>query len=146
MTNSTPKSHLLAWFLCISWLALLGILLLSPGTGIISWISDLFGGSEITDAVGHVVMMTVNCLLIYGVLCRYKPAKQAQVIAIVLVIVVGLTLELGQLWVPFRTLSLIDILAVFIGVGIASFIINIPLHYNPTKPTKLNLHKSLSTQ
>ena len=143
MTNSTPKTHLLAWFLCFSWLGLLGILLLSPGTGIISQISGLFGGSEVTDAMGHIIMMTVNCLLIYGVLSRYRPAKQAQIIAMVLVIILGLALELAQFWIPFRSVSLIDILSVFIGVGIATFIINMPIKYNPTKPVMV---KSLSTQ
>jgi len=142
MTNSTPKSHFLAWFLCFSWLGLLGILLLSSGTGIISQISGLFGGSEVTDAIGHVVMMTVNFLLIYGVFSRYTAAKQAQTIATVLVIVLGLGLELGQLWIPFRGVSLIDILAVFIGVGIAIFILNMPIKYNPTKPV---MYKGLST-
>jgi len=119
------------------------MLLLSPGTGIVSLVSDFFGGSEISDGIGHVIIMTVNFLLFYTILCQYKPAKQAQMIVTVFVIMTGLSLELGQFFVPSRSVSLIDILAVFIGVSIATVIINLPIRLNLTSP--VSYHR-LSTQ
>lgn len=127
MKKLQHQSLLLSWFLWLSWIAIVAWLLLTPGIGIISKISGLLGGTDESDAVGHVILMAGNYLLFYGVLRHYRPAKQAQMMVMGLIIVIGVILELAQFWIPFRSVSLIDLLAVFVGVGIAYLLVNIPM-------------------
>lgn len=107
-----PK--LLSWF---GWTLLLCFLLLSPSDGTVHNLSSLFGGTEVTDAIGHIILIGVECILTYLVMLRYLPLVLAQKLALICTLAFGIFLELAQLFIPSRGASLIDIMAAFIGVG-----------------------------
>lgn len=105
---------LLFWF---GWTLLLCFLLLSPSNGTVHDISSLFGGTEMTDAIGHIILIGVECMLTYLVMLRYLPHVLAQKLAFICTLAFGIFLELAQLLIPSRGTSLIDIIAAFVGVG-----------------------------
>lgn len=98
--------------------------MLSPSDGTVKNISGLFGGTEITDAIGHVILIGVEFSLFHFVLLHYLPEKRALWIATILILTFAIILELAQTMIPSRGTSLIDIAAAFIGVGIARWIIS----------------------
>ena len=107
----------------LTWTFLLCILMLSPSDGTVRDISLLFGGLEITDAVGHVILIGIECMLLYQVMVLYLSDRLAQKLAVVSTLIFGIILEVSQLWIPSRGASLIDIIAAFVGVGLAYMII-----------------------
>lgn len=114
----------LSWLLWIGWTALLCFLLLSPSDGTVRNVSMLFGGLELTDAIGHVIMLGVECTLFYGVIQHYRPPQQALKFAVGITLLFGIALETAQFWIPSRGASLIDFVAAGVGVWIAYFFIS----------------------
>lgn len=111
---------LLMW---TGWTLLLCFLLLSPSDGTVETISGLFGGTEITDAIGHVIMMGVECVLMYLVMKHYLSDPLSRKLALICTLMFGIFLELAQLWIPSRGTSVIDIIAAFVGVSCAYLMI-----------------------
>lgn len=107
----------LFWMLWLGWTLLLCFLMLSPSDGTVHTVSSWFGGTEITDAIGHVILVSVDCVLFYGVLVRYLSAKNSLIVAGIVTLVFAIMLELAQTFIPSRGASLIDIIAAFVGVG-----------------------------
>jgi len=97
--------------------------MLSPSDGTVKTISGFFGGTEITDAIGHVILIGVDCILLYGVMMHYFSQATTRKLAGIFTLVLGITLELGQLFIPSRGASLIDLIAAVVGVGMAELLI-----------------------
>tara|TARA_R110000744_G_scaffold38297_3_gene87709 strand:- start:114 stop:425 length:312 start_codon:yes stop_codon:yes gene_type:complete len=98
--------------------------MLSPSDGTVRNVSMLFGGLEITDAIGHVILIGVDCALLYGVIQHYQPSRQALKFAIFFTLLLGIALESAQLWIPSRGSSWIDFVAAGVGVGLAYLVIS----------------------
>ena len=116
---------MISWLLWASWTILLCFLFLSPSEGTaVRDISQFFGGSELTDAIGHVVMIFVETALLYNVFRYYVGNDTALRYTVSLTLVFGLCAELVQIWIPSRGASLIDICAAFLGVGLFVFMMS----------------------
>ncbi len=106
------------WTLTLAWTALAASLMLSPsGDGTtVSFVSKLFGGSEETDAIGHVIINVILAFLWCWTLSLYlSPAKTTRLVLIGgLIWCVGA--ELTQHFVPNRGSSLLDLGANILGV------------------------------
>lgn len=120
--RSSKTKLMISWLLWALWTILLCFLFLSPSEGTaVRDISLFFGGSELTDAIGHVVMIFIETALLYNVLRQYLADELALRYAVGVTLVFGLCAELAQHWVPSRGASLIDVCAAFIGVGLFAF-------------------------
>lgn len=109
---------ILRWTLTLAWTALAARLMLSPsGDGTtVSFVSKLFGGTQETDAIGHVIINVILAFLWCWTLSLYlSPAKTIRLILIGgLIWCVGA--ELAQHFVPNRGASLLDLGANILGV------------------------------
>jgi len=114
----------LSWLLWLGWTVALCFLMLSPSDGTVRNVSMLFGGLEITDAIGHVILICVDCVLLYGVIQHYQPSRQALKYAGFITLLLGIALESAQLLIPSRGASLIDFAAAGVGVLLASFFVS----------------------
>lgn len=108
----------LSWLAWAGWTILLCLLFLSPGDGTVRNISSFFGGTEITDAIGHILLLFVDTALLYHTLRYYFLNDRALRIATIGTLIFGLCAEMAQLMIPTRGASLIDLLAAFVGVGL----------------------------
>jgi hypothetical protein len=117
------------------------VLLISPGTS--WWVekpSAMLGGTDETDAGGHVVLFTLLAMGWTWALGHYWVRPRV----ITVVVAGGVTLaaitELAQLFIPERGSSLIDfgadVLGTLIGVTLALLIVYVTArnHSSPTPP------------
>ena len=103
------------WLLAGLWTALTGYLLLWPSEGSsVEEVSSFFGGSDLTDALGHVALIFVETALLYG-LFRYYAPRRAAGYALGSALVLGLILETAQNWIPGRGAGLYDLGANWAG-------------------------------
>ena len=117
------QSAAVRWTLTLLWTALTVYLMLSPsgeGTNV-TWVSRLFGGTETTDAVGHVIINAILAFLWCWTISLYASiAKTTR-----LILIGGVTWcfagELSQLFVPGRGTSLLDLAANLLGVMIGLY-------------------------
>lgn len=116
--------RILISLLWLTWTIILCFLMLSPSDGTVKSLSGLFGGKEITDAIGHVILIGADCVLLYLLLSYFLSQAIAQRSAVIVTLILGIILESAQLWIPSRGASLIDILAAGIGVGLALLFIS----------------------
>jgi VanZ family protein len=107
-----------AWFLWISWTVMLSYLLLWPSEGTpVRQISLFFGGDDVTDAIGHLILVFVETNLTYSVLRHYIPQEQAFRRTLLMMLLFGFITESLQLFIPGRGAALIDYGANALGVG-----------------------------
>jgi hypothetical protein len=113
------------WALTLTWSAITASLMLSPsGNGtIVSFISKLFGGTDTTDAMGHVIITSILALLWCWTISLYATATQTTRLILIGGIVWGFGAELSQHFVPQRGASLFDLGANILGVliGLAAY-------------------------
>jgi hypothetical protein len=112
------QRSIIRWTLTLAWTALAASLMLSPsGDGTtVSGISKVFGGTETSDAVGHMIINAIQALLWCWTLSLYlSPAKTTRLILIGAV-VWCFGAELAQQFVPKRGTSLLDRAANILGV------------------------------
>ena len=116
--NELIQSATVRWTLTVTWTALTASLLLSPsGSGTpVSFISQLFGGTDTSDAIGHVVVITILALLWCWTIGLYANTAQTTYLILIGGIVWGLGAELSQYFVPERGTSLLDLGANILGV------------------------------
>jgi VanZ family protein len=106
------------WMLTLTWTAIDMILMLSPGSkgSVAGETSGLFGGTDITDAIGHVILKAILVLLWCWMLSHYTSLENF----IRWVAIGGLTwavvAELAQFFVPDRGVSVLDLAANILGV------------------------------
>jgi VanZ family protein len=123
------------WTLTLAWTALAVMLMLSPsgdGTTVttVSWVSELFGGSETTDAIGHIIINTVLALLWCWTLSLYATTAKTTRIVLIGGIIWCFGAELSQFFIPERGTSLIDLVANIIGVLIGLMIYRLLLAFS----------------
>ena len=123
MRKMRELPSIVAWIFWLGWTGLFCILMLSPSAGTVKNLSGFFGGTEITDAVGHVILVGVDCFLLYILMIHYLPDTIARRYSIIVTLMIAIIVETAQLWIPSRGASMIDIAAAFIGVGIVWWII-----------------------
>ena len=73
------------------------------------------GGSDLSDAIGHVILFGIMALLWQHVHRRYYP-KQSPAFVMAAAIVLGAALEAAQIFVPFRGVTFLDASANVLGV------------------------------
>lgn len=113
------KRALLHWILAAGWTLLLCYLLLAPSEGSgVKEVSGTFGGTDLTDAVGHVALLLVETFLVFILARHYVPEQRAATIAVVWALGLGTALELAQLWIPARGAALLDVAANWCGAGL----------------------------
>lgn len=109
------------WTATLAWTLLVCLLMLLPGEDSIAEdTSGFFGGTDMTDAFGHVLLFGILTALWYAVLVCYLAPAPALRGALVVGAACGLLLELGQGIVPQRGPSLLDLTANVVG-ALASF-------------------------
>lgn len=108
----------------LGWTALACLLMLLPGKGTVAEdTSNFFGGTDSTDALGHVLLFGGLTVLWYAALsCWLAPAPALRV-ALVLGAAFGLLLEVGQGFVPERGISLLDFTANALGVLVGAALV-----------------------
>ena len=114
---SIVRHPLLRVAAALGWTALACLLMLLPGEDTVAEdTSNFFGGTDSTDAFGHVLLFGTLTVLWYAALtCWLAPALALRV-ALLLGAAFGLLLELGQGFVPERGISLLDFTANALGV------------------------------
>lgn len=110
------SSKIFRWILTILWsLGSLFLFLAPSGDGTsVTFISELFGGTTLTDAIGHVIINSILAFLWYWTLKLYleNPMK----IMISVGFVWAVVAELIQLYIPGRSGTLLDMIANSIGI------------------------------
>ncbi|MBN1311614.1 MAG: VanZ family protein [Anaerolineae bacterium] len=91
----------------------------SRGTPVGS-LSLFFGGTELTDAAGHVILCGILVWLWYWALRGYLQPSWVLGVGVAVGLGLGIVTELAQVFVPSRGASLLDLLANVLGMGIAA--------------------------
>jgi VanZ family protein len=122
--SSYLQSPPLRWALTLLWTAITIKLMFSPsGDGtIVSWVSKLFGGTETTDAIGHIIINTIQAWLWCWTINLYTNILKTTRIVLTGGIIWCFAAELTQLLVPNRGTSLLDLAANIVGVLIGMII------------------------
>ena len=112
------QSAVIRWMLTLIWTALTAKLMLSPsGDGTtVSWVSKLSGGTEITDAIGHVIINAILAFLWCWTISLYASTAKTTRLILIGGIVWCFVGELSQVFVPGRGTSLLDLAANILGV------------------------------
>jgi len=110
--------------------------MLSPsGDGTtVSWVSKLFGGTETTDAVGHVIINVILALLWCWAISLYATIAKTIIIVLIGGMFWCFSAELVQSFVPNRGSSLLDLAANILGILIGLFIYRQPLAISMKRP------------
>jgi hypothetical protein len=105
-----------AWLMALLWASMVLYLLLMPGrNAVVSDTSHAFGGTELTDAFGHVVLLGVLTGLVYRVFSLYLSRPKALYATIGLILTFGTCVELAQYLVPDRGVAVLDLSANWLG-------------------------------
>ncbi len=123
------QSAIVRWTLTLTWTAIAVSLMLSPsGKGTtVSGVSKLFGGTETTDAIGHVIINTILALLWCWTISLYASTPKTTRLILIGGIVWCFAAELSQFFVPERGTSLLDLAANILGVSIGLVIYRVLL-------------------
>ncbi len=110
------------WALAVTWTALACLLMLLPGEDSVAEdTSGFFGGTDLTDAAGHVLLFGGLTLFWYVALVCHSAPAEALRLALGLAGGLGVLLEAGQSLVPERGVSLLDFSANALGVCAAAY-------------------------
>lgn len=110
------------WTVTLVWTALVLYLMLAPsGQGTpVSTLSHSTGGTARTDANGHFLLFASLTLLWFWTLTLQLSTRRAALLAAVIGITLGLSLEAAQQVIAARGSSLLDYSANMAGVGLAT--------------------------
>jgi VanZ family protein len=107
-------------------------LMLSPsgdGTTVLR-VSKLFGNTETTDAIGHIIINAVLALLWCWTISLYTTITQTTRIIQIGGVIWCFSAELSQSFVPNRGASLLDLVANIIGVLVGLIIYRLLLAFS----------------
>ncbi|NPV68772.1 MAG: VanZ family protein [Anaerolineae bacterium] len=111
----------LRWGISLLWTAVVLTLMLSPsGEGTLTrWLSQLLGGTEATDALGHIFLYG-SLTLVWGWTLRLHLRRRTAVLAAgVIVLALSFATETAQEFVATRGTAALDYAANLTGVGLA---------------------------
>ncbi len=112
------NSPVVRWAATLAWIGLILVLMLTPSDrAVVDNTSDAFGGTDLTDAIGHGILYGVLAILWWAALACYGEVHKTFWLAMALVAVLGVTLEIAQYWVPERGPSLLDFVANLVGIA-----------------------------
>lgn len=113
---------ILRWLGTLAWTALTVLLMTLPAgeDSLVNGLSGLFGGSDLTDAIGHVVLFGVLTLLWRGTLALHGPQEWALRLAVIIAVLLGTATEASQVLVAERGAAPWDLLANWLGAGLAA--------------------------
>jgi len=104
------------WSVTLVWTSVTVLLMLSPGEeSAAEDLSRFFGGTDITDALGHVVLYGVLTALWRWALLNHLSLQQALGGAVAVGLALGAATELAQFLIPHRGVALVDLLANWVG-------------------------------
>ena len=102
--------------------------LLPGGTRIVANTSHFLGGSDLTDAVGHLGIFCALTLTWYYALRAYLIPSRALWLSVAIVLLLSTLAELGQQFVPERGANLLDLMANYLGMAVAVGILHFRAH------------------
>lgn len=91
------------------------IMALPGGTPAVDELSELLGGTRYTDAAGHALGFALVAAVWYWMLSALLPARAALIVTCAVVLTLGTLTEFGQLAVPDRGVSKLDLAANWSG-------------------------------
>jgi VanZ family protein len=97
-------------------LIVLALTTLPGDTAVVDNTSKAFGGTDVSDAIGHVVLAGILTLLYYAVAVLHRKPRPALYIAVAGALVLTTSTEFAQLFIPHRGASLLDLSANWLGV------------------------------
>ncbi len=124
LASQAVKTPIVRWSAALLWSATATYLMVwSSRDTPVRWLSRLFGGTQLTDAIGHMVLCGILVWLWYRAL--RGSLQPASALGVVVAIGLGLSVvtELAQVFVPSRGASLLDLLANVLGVGLSAGVI-----------------------
>jgi hypothetical protein len=111
--------RLLLYIVWLLWSAMLLYLMLYPADGtLVADVSGFFGGLDVTDAFGHVILFAGETLLTFFVFRTQVSALKAKWSTVIIMLLLAFLLETLQIWIPGRGASLLDYAANGTGVGV----------------------------
>ncbi len=120
----------LSWLIALAWTGLVCILMLLPGkNSVAADTSHFFGGTNLTDSIGHVLMYGILVGLWQIALAQQMPAVRALWWAAAFAVALGIMTEFGQEFVPNRGSSVFDVMADVLGVAVAAAVLSTKRHY-----------------
>ncbi len=115
--SASPLTILLRWSAALAWTALTVFLMLSPGEqSTAEDLSRFFGGTDLTDALGHVFLFGILTALWWWTLMEHLPLPHALRAAVAVGLTTGIVTELARFFIPHWGVALIDLVANGIGV------------------------------
>jgi hypothetical protein len=104
------------WIAVLTWAALIGFLMLTPGEDSIAEdISVFFGGTDLSDLIGHVIVFGILALLLFALLRAYHTPRPALILSLILAVAYGTLTEMLQMLVPHRGANLMDMVGNWLG-------------------------------
>ncbi len=120
------------WVLVGVWTVVLCFFLLWPSKGtLVDDVSEVFGGGERTDAVGHAVLAFFETAFLFNLIRHRMTRLRALLLAVGSCLILDLALEVAQIWIPARGFTLLDLSANWIGTGLF-VLIACPILYRKT--------------
>jgi VanZ family protein len=105
-------SPIVRWALALAWTGMIMVLMLTPSDkAVVEETSNSFGGTDLTDTVGHVILFGVLALLWWAALACRGDARAALWRGVGWAAALGVALEIAQHWVPERGVSVLDLVA-----------------------------------
>lgn len=114
------QSAVVRWTLTLIWTIITATLMLSPsGDGTtVSWVANLFGNTEMSNATGHFIINAALAFLWCWTLSLYATTQKTIRLILIGGVVWSFGAELSQHFVPERGTSLLDLVANILGVVI----------------------------
>lgn len=115
----------LRWFSMLAWAIIVTLLTVLPGhVPPVSVLSRWLGGTEFSGVLGHLLLFSLLTVLVWQALAQWFRARQALLMAMLAVLMLGTTTELAQWFVAGRMSSLTDLLANWLAVFSAGFLLS----------------------
>jgi len=114
------QSAVVRWTLTLTWTVIAATLMLSQGSegSTVAKTSALFGNTETSDAIGHVIINAILAFLWCWTISLYAATQKTTRLILIGGIVWCFVGELTQFFVPERGTSLLDLGANILGVVI----------------------------
>lgn len=116
-----PAPPWLRWLVVLVWLGVIGTLLLLPADEpVVDNTHDFFGGTELSDWIGHVFLFGVLAALVYWALCAHLAAPAALRATIASTLLLGAAVEAAQMLSDGRGVSVLDAGGNWLGVALVT--------------------------
>ena len=127
MTKPQPWKAwaLLRWLSMTAWAILVLLLTTLPGDSpLVRRLTWLIGDTELSGVIGHMSLFLLLTSLVWVALRQGFRSRSALLLAMALTLLLGTSTELFQWFVAGRTSSLADLLANWLGVFVAGFVVD----------------------